>query len=37
MAESHDASHGFNVMCKLCGAEFRAPGNCPDCGSIFTW
>lgn len=25
----------FWTMCKHCGAEFRAPGNCNECGAAF--
>ena len=25
----------FLTLCKSCGAEFRAPGNCTECGAAF--
>lgn len=37
MAEGLDSTDAFHVMCKSCGTEFKAPGNCPDCGVIFHW
>jgi hypothetical protein len=25
----------FLTLCKACGAEFMAPGNCSECGAAF--
>lgn len=25
----------FLTMCKSCGCEFQAPGNCTECGAAF--
>ena len=25
----------FLTFCKNCGAEYRAPGNCGECGAAF--
>lgn len=33
MALSEGAS--FLTLCKSCGTEFRAPGNCSECGAAF--
>lgn len=26
---------GFDAICECCGADFRAPGNCKECGMAF--
>lgn len=25
----------FLTLCKACGTEYRAPGNCSECGAAF--
>ena len=25
----------FLTLCKSCGSEYRAPGNCGECGATF--
>jgi primosomal protein N' len=25
----------FLTLCKSCGSEYRAPGNCSECGAAF--
>lgn len=26
---------GFPTLCKSCGTEYMAPGNCTECGAAF--
>jgi hypothetical protein len=28
-------SSTFLTLCKACGTEFLAPGNCTECGALF--
>lgn len=25
----------FTTLCKTCGSEYNAPGNCTECGAVF--
>lgn len=27
----------FLTLCKSCGFEYQAPGNCSECGAAFHW
>lgn len=35
MLSAADDEAGFMTICRTCGTEFKAPGNCTDCGMAF--